>query len=944
MSTGVVGRDAELAALRGFLASIPRGAVALVLDGDAGVGKTTLLEACLTEAGDAGFRVLAARPAESETALSFSGIGDLLDSVLDAALAPLPAAQRRALSRALVLGDDEGPAPDPHAIGLALLSSLRALADVEPVVVAVDDVQWLDPASSAGLAYAARRLRSERVGVLLSRRSGLESAVVGEIRRALPARGLTTLEVGPLDASALHHVLHSHLGVVLPKPRLEEIREASGGNPFYSLEIVRMLQRRGVPADAGQPLPVPESLHELVHGRLLALPPESRDYLLAAAAQAQPTVPLAEAVSGVDRDAGLRPALAARVVEVASGRIRFTHPLLAAGAYEIADRERRTEVHARLAELLEDPEARAWQLAASTDSPDEEVAAALQEAARHARSRGALRPAALMLDRASELTPSSRPEDALRRAVDAAWLHLESGDSHRAEARLREAMIPLGPGPQRARALVVLARIRLYEAPVEAAELFAQVLDEADERDGRTLALAHEGVTACCLWRFERFDAAIEHSKLALALADETGDAALVADVLMTRLSAEALLGRSTAAATAMRAEALQSSAAERRVLDQPIASLAEYWTWIDAHDRARETLVDLIRRAHDIGDENAPPWLLFLLGHVERLLGRLDTALEHAREGREASQQSGQQLLARLNIALEALIQADSGRSEHVRDAAGRALERAPDNYARVMAMEALGHLALALGTPMDAVSYLEPCVAFARREAIAEPGATRFAVDLVEALTAVGRRDEAAEVLAWYEDGAHRLDRASARANCLRCRGLLAAEAGNLDVALASYEAALSWHARAEIPLDRGRTLLALGVTQRRARRRRDARATLEAALAVFERIGAALWAKRARAELLRISGRAPTAGALTPSEERVALLVAEGKTNREVAAALFLSDRTVEGHLSRIFGKLGVRHRGELARALVERQSQGIDGSNTGDSPISADRIPP
>jgi DNA-binding CsgD family transcriptional regulator len=943
MSSGVVGRDGELAVLRGFLTSIRGGAAALVLEGDAGVGKTTLWEAGLAEAGGRGYRVLAARPAESETALSFSGIGDLLDPVLDAALTPLPAAQRRALSRALVLTDDEGPPPDPHAIGLALLSSLRALADEESVVVAVDDVQWLDPASSAGLAYAARRLRAERVGVLLSRRSGLESAILGELWRALPAHQLTTVEVGPLDASDLHHVLQSHLGVVLPKPRLEEVRQASDGNPFYALEIVRMLQRRGVPVDAGQPLPVPASLHDLVHGRLLALSPVSRDYLLAAAAQAQPTVSLAEVVSGVDREKGLGPALAARVVEVEAGRIRFTHPLLAAGAYEIADPGRRTEVHARLAELLDDPEARAWHLAASVESTDESVAEALELAARHARGRGALRSAALALERSSEVTPSDRADDALRRAVAAASAHFESGDSRRAEAQLRETIAPLPAGVQRARATVVLARIRLYEAPDEAAELFAQVIEEADD-DRPTLAVAHEGAAACSLWLFERFDEGLRHSEVAWALAGEIGDDALSADVLMTRLSGEAVLGRATAKATAERAEALQESAADRRVLDQPLVSVAEYWRWVDSHERSRTVLLELVRSAHDRGDENAPPFLLFLLGDVERLMGSLVTALGHARVGRETAEQSGQPLLARLNLALGALVQAELGELDAARYAADRALEQATDHYPRLFASEALGHLALALKRPAEAVAHLESCVAFARREAIAEPGATRFAVDLIEALVELGRADDAREVLAWYEGNARRLGRDSALANCLRCRGLIAAQAGDVEAAVRSAQEALLWHDRVEIPLDRGRTLLALGGAQRRANHRREARTTLEQALAVFERIGAALWAQRARAELLRISGRAPTQGALTPSEERVALLVAEGKTNREVAAALFVSDRTVEGHLSRIFGKLGVRHRGELAQALAARQSQGIEGSNTGDSPVSADRITP
>ena len=943
MSSGVVGREAELASLRDFVSSIPSGAVVVALEGDAGVGKTTLWEAGLEEAGDRGFRVLAARPAESETALSFSGIGDLLGPVLDEALAPLPAAQNRALSRALVLGDDEGPPPDPHAIGLALLSSIRALADAHPVVVAVDDVQWLDPASASGLVYAGRRLRSERVGVLLSRRSGLDSLLLSELRRALPRDRVMEVDVGPLDAGALHRVVQSHLGLVLPRPVLDEVRDASGGNPFYALEIVRTLQRSGVSVDGAQPLRIPESLHDLVHGRLLALPPQCREFLLAAAAHAHPTIDVTEAASGIDREAGLRPALEARIVDLDQSRIRFTHPLLAAGAYETDDPARRAEIHARLAELLDDPEARAWQLAASIGSPDETVAVTLEEAADHARGRGAPRSAAQMLDRAAELTPPELPDDALRRAVGAAYLHFESGDSRRAETQLRDLIAPLSPGPQRARATVILARIRLYEAPDEAAELFAQVVAEA-EGDRETLAVAHEGFAACSFWMFERLEEGLRHSEVALALALEIGDEALVADVLITLLSAETLLGRPSAKTTAGRAAALQDSAADRRILDQPLVSLAEYWKWVDSHERGRAVLVDLMRHAHDLGDENAPPWLLFLLGDVERLLGNLEAALDCARAGKEAADQSGQTLFARHNLALEALVQAQLGRPKQTRDAAHGVLEATAENYVRLVAGEALGHLALVLAAPEEVVAQLEPSLVFVRREAIAEPGACRFAIDLIEALVELGRRDDAMEILEWYEGNARRLERASALANCLRGRGLLLARAGDLEAALAHFEDALSWHGQVEIPLDHGRTLLALGIAQRRAKRRREARATLEKALALFERIGAALWAERARGELRRISGRAATTGALTPAEERVAALVAGGKTNREVAAALFVSDRTVEGHLSRIFGKLGVKHRTELARALESRQSQGITGSNTGDSPISAEPTTP
>ena len=946
MPGDVVGRDAELAALRDFVESSSDGASALVLQGEAGVGKTTLWKAGVAEAEDRGLRVLRAQPAESETALSFSGIGDLLDPVLAEALAPLPAGQRRALSRALVLDDDEGPAPDPHAVGVALLNALRALAEERPVVVAVDDVQWLDPASSGALAYAARRLRAEQVGVLLSRRTGLESTLLDELQRSLPTERFSDVGVGALDLGALHHVVQDHLGIPLPRPLLAEVHQASGGNPFYALEIVRTLQRRGVSVEAGQPLPVPDSLHDLVHGRLLALPPESRDFLVAAAAHAHPTIGITEAASGVGRDVGLTPALEARIVELDGDRIRFTHPLLAAGAYETADPLRRTEVHARLAELLEDPEARAWQLAASVEEPDEAVAAALEEAANQARGRGAPRPAALMLDRAWELTPVDRPETALRRAVDAAYLHFESGDSPRAEAQLRDVIAPLAPGRDRATALVRLARVRSYEAQAEAADLFLQAVDEADG-DRVILARAHEGVASCLFRLRERLEDAVEHAEVAVGLALELGDEALAAEALSAQVLPETLLGRTTAAATTQRALAFQETAKELRVLAQPLFNAAVHWWWTDALEKSRHAFAEMLRRSRELGDESSAPYVLVLLGQVESALGDLESALARAAEGQELSEQSGQHTLFAYHLALESLAEAQRGHAERARAAALSALDLAPETGGRpaeLVANGALGHLELALGDPGAAAARLEPSVAYVRREGIAEPAAIRFVVDQIEALIELGRRTEAVELLDWYEGHARRLERASALAACLRCRGLLAAQAGALDESLAAYEEALEWHGRVEIPLDRGRTLLALGVAQRRMKRRREARETLEVALEIFGRIGTELWSAGARSELRRISGRAATPGALTPAEERVAALVAEGKTNRQVAAALFLSERTVEGHLSHVFGKLGVRSRTELARVLASRTTQVVAGSNPGDSPVSGSSSTP
>jgi DNA-binding CsgD family transcriptional regulator len=941
--TEVVGRDVELRSLRDFVERVAGGAVALVLEGEAGMGKTTLWRAGVEAALDAGFCVLRAEPAESETALSFSGLGDLLDSVLHEALAPLPAAQRSALARALVLEEVERPAPpDAHAAGVALLNAFRGLCDARDVLVAVDDVQWLDAASASALAYAARRLRNERIGVLLARRSGLDSPLVDDLGHS---GRIESVHVEALDVASLHQVVQAHLSVALPRPLLAEVHQASGGNPFFALEIVRTLGRSGTSVEAGKPLPVPDSLHDLVHGRIQALPPASRDFLAAAAAHARPTISITEDASGVDRAVGLSPAVEARVVETHGDDIRFTHPLLAAGALETVEPRRRAEIHARLAELLEDPEARAWQLAASVHEPDEAVARVLEDAAGHARVRGAPRPAALLLDRARELTPPEGVDAAFRRSLDAAYLHYESGDSPRADAQLTKLIEGLPAGAQRARALVRLARVRSYGNQQEAAELFAQAIDEAGGAPD-ILAVAHEGLAACLFRLRERLPAAVEHAALAAALARDIHDDALAAEALGTQTLAEGILGMASAADTAARALDLQQAASARRVLGQPLFALAVYRWWVDDLPFALDTLRELIRRSKELGDEGSLPYLLVVLGQWECGLGDYEAAHGRAVEGQELARQSGQRTVLMYCLGLQAVVDAYRGRAESARAAALEALAHVAETGGRpaeLLARSALGHLELALGSPAAALEWVQPMVEHARREGFGEPSATP-AGNQIEALIELGRRDEAVELLDWYEENARRLDRSSAIANCLRYRGLLAAQDGKLEAALGAFEEALEWHAKVLFPLDRARALLALGAVQRRLKRRREARTTLEEALAVFEGIGAALWAERARAELKRISGRAATPGALTPAEERVALLVAEGKTNKEVAAALFLSERTVEGHLSRIFGKLGIRHRTEIASVLAPTQTQGAPSSNTGGSPVSGESPAP
>jgi DNA-binding CsgD family transcriptional regulator len=930
----VIGRDAELEALESFVGGLGAGASAVVLEGDDGIGKTTLWRVCVEQAKAREVRVLAARPAESETALSFAGIRDLLDASRDEALAALPAPQRRALSCALLVDEDDGPPPDAHAIGVALLTALRGLSAVRPLLIAVDDVHWLDAESTAGLVFACRRLGDAPVGLLLARRSGLETGLAAELARALPPDRHRALVLGPLGAEALGEVIRQRLDVALPPPLLAEVHGAAGGNPFFALEIVRTLRRRDTFVEAGRPLPVPDSFLELVHGRLRDLPAESRHYLLGAAAHPYPTVQLVEAATGIDRGSGLEPAIEAGIVGLEGDRIRFTHPLLAAGAYELAEPESRAQLHARLAELSDDAETRGRHLALSVDEPDRAVAAALDSAAEQALARGAPRAAALLLERARELTPADDSTFAGRRALDAAAAHHEAGDTRRARALLEAELERPSAGPARAAVLVELARVRSYDDDLRgAAALYERAAVEA-EPGSAVKASARQGLSATLFGLRERLDEAAELAKQAAEASELHGASHSAAEALGTAALCEAALGRPSAAATAAQAFALQPLCGDRLVVRQPCFAVAIVRFWHGDVLGARRAFEDMTAVAAEMGDESSIPYLRLMLAQIDCALGRFDDAIAEAEAGRTIAEHASL-------LGVRAVAEAHLGRVDDATSSGTRALELAGSTSgvpAWILASSALGHLALAQGDPSAALTRLEPVLDHHRREGIEEPGALPFMPDCIDAFVEAGRLPDAEEGLERYEVVAQRLGRLRALASARRCRGVLAGAAGDLGTAIQELETAAELAAAEEMPYERARALLALGAALRRGKRRREAREMLEQAVAAFEGLGARLWSDRTDAELRRISGRAPTEGALTPAEARIAKLVAEGRTNREVAAALFLSERTVEGHLSRVFGKLGVRSRTELARVLAS-PNQGVALSNPGDSPVSA-----
>ena len=407
----LIGRDDELAAIEEQLEASDSALPILVFRGEAGIGKTALWQATIEQARKRGYRVLTSAPTEAERELSFAALRDLVGGSFDDVADELPAPQRRALAIVLLREEPSGDPPDQGVIAVALLAALRVLATRSPVLLAVDDVQWLDAASSASLAYAIRRLDGPTLVVLSHRTGGGEPEVVLGLDRLSPDR-VRIFRVGALSVGAVSRLLHDRLGVTYPRPTLRRLHEVAGGNPFFALEAAASLGER--PPAPGT-FPVPTTLRELVRARLVALPAPTRRALLVVSALARPTVEIVAAALGADPLPLLEPAFRERVVLADGDQLRFVHPLFGASVHELATSADRREVHRVLAELVADPEERARHLALGTVERDGDVADAVEAGAVAAFGRGAPGAAAELAAQAFRLTPAGQEDDARRR-------------------------------------------------------------------------------------------------------------------------------------------------------------------------------------------------------------------------------------------------------------------------------------------------------------------------------------------------------------------------------------------------------------------------------------------------------------------------------------------------------------------------------------------------
>jgi DNA-binding CsgD family transcriptional regulator len=901
----LVGRDSERHAVDRVVAAarVGDGGV-LALTGEAGVGKTALLDHARTRFD--GFRVVQATGTEQEQGIGFSGLLSLVRPALPL-LPRIPAPQAAALEDALALR--QGSGGDRFAIGAATLSLLSRYAEDGPLAVVVDDLHLLDPPSAEAVVFAARRLAADPVVVLLAARSG----ECDDLLTGLPALRLTGL-----DAEESRRLLRAREVSPLTEDRMARLLEVTGGNPLALLELGRdpdVLDHSGPVA----PPPVPASLVSAYTRRLHRLPASTRAALLVAVV-ADGDLRL---VGAACRRLGLDPSRLAHaedddLVSVSAGRVVFRHPLVRAAVYGDAPSDQRDAAHRVVAGLLPagDTDRRAWHLAAATWAPDAEVARMLVTAAEHAAARSAYAVAASAYERAAGLSPAAGEHaDALTRAAEAAWA---AGLTRRTEDLLGQLDgLPLVSGAA-VRQVQLRASVAARTGSLPRALVMLEEAASGAEVPELRVALLADAVRVM----FYLGDAEAARrlaGRLEVAVRGATAESARA--IGMTAAGMAKVLTGQGGAEEIRAAVPLLARSAELRADPARLAwlMLAPLFLRDSGSGAQLRRLVEEVRSRAGIG---TLPNLLF---HVARdqAGGRAWTRAEaNYAEAIRLARETGQHIELAMSLAGLAWLESRQGRAGECREHAAEArawCEALQVRLGETWVLFALGDLALAEGDAAGAVDHLERLEECLARLGIGDvdlfPGP-----ELVEALLRVGRPARAQRVAADHEERARAKGRPWALARAHRARGLVASEE-QLDV---SFRLALELHEQTPDDFETARTRLAYGARLRRAGHRVDARAELREALELFAGLGATRWAQVAGVELeatgARVPHRAPTGlASLTTQELQVSLLLAEGRTTRETAAALFLSPKTVEYHLRKVYTKLDIRSRAELAAVV-------------------------
>jgi DNA-binding CsgD family transcriptional regulator len=912
MAVGVVGRVSELQAIERLLGALDEGPAALVFEGEPGIGKTTLVLASVEAARTRGVRVLFCTGSSSEARLSYAALADLLREVDEDIVGTLPPPQRDALDAALLRARPGDAAIDPLAVATATLSVVDGLVADRPVLVAIDDLQWLDPPTARVIEFCARRL-SGSVGLLAARRAGAGN---GDGRPPIALREPDRTEVRHLESLTpgdLTQLLRERSPQPVERSALARIREASGGNPFYAIELSRVLPTGAAPAPA---LPLPASLEEVVAANTSGLEPLLDEALLAVASLAAPTRGLLEEALGPGIRTLLEQAEELDLVSVDGDCVRFTHPLLAHGIYARASAPRRRATHRRLAAAVSDPEERARHLAHARVLPD--AIDALDEAARYVRARGAPDAAAELLELALELGGDSEL------LVRAAEHHFDASEPGRAKELAERALEALEDREARAEALLLLGEIGFHAGDyAEGWTLLERAQAEAGSIDRLRVAIAVP--LTHVLFQLGRWDETAETARSALAAARRLDEPGLVAQTLGVTLLAEFNLGHALDEPRLAEALRLEDPKLRTGIAGASLLAFLLY-LWTARFEEAREALDTHCQRVADRGEEPALAWAATVRAQLESWSGNLADARAAANEAAERGLLEMGTTGRALGLWGRSLVDAYTGRADDARRDAEESMalfERTGSRSFPIWPLTTLGFLELSVGDYEAAASRLAPAAANAISAGLREPAADGglFTGDAAEALVAVGRIEEAEPIVSLLEERGAALDRTWAIAVGARCRGLILAAQGEVGAAERALDRALVAHDGLPMPIERARSLLALGRIRRRLRKRRAAKAALDEAVAVFERVGSPRWAERAREEIAAIGLRVGAGDELTPAEARVARLAATGLTNKEVATKLVLSPKTVEAHLGRAYRKLGIRRRAELGARMAQ-----------------------
>jgi DNA-binding CsgD family transcriptional regulator len=899
-----VGRESELGVLREF-ARDDRPLRSLLLSGSPGIGKTTLWEAGVEVARESGLRVLSSRPSGAEAQLSFAALIDLLDGIDIAALPGLPGPQRRALEVALMRVEPglEPPAPDASAVGF--LHALRILAADQPLLLAIDDVQWLDLPSAQVLAFAARRLEDSATAFLLARRPGPSST----LERVLERKALERLAVLPLSLGAIRQILSERLGLSLPRQLLRRVVDATLGNPLFALEVGRTLVEQGLPA-IGEDIPAPDAVEDLLGTRVARLSASLRRLLLAVALDAELRMSqLAEIADLAD----VEEAVEAGLLVVEGERVRASHPLLAAAARQRSRPDGRRELHRELARVAVDEELRARHLALAAKRPDEQLAATVAAAAAAASARGARQEAVELGEHALRLTPHGAAERTDRLLSLAGYLEA-AGEKQRATDLLAPVLDSLPAGPARVKALLTLtAGLIRSDEDIERYYERALVESRSDPVLHATLLLRRaQNMAVHGVARIAEADAWAEEALPLSRRAGPDAERVVLDGLAWTR----ALRGRPIDD-VCERFRAISDAATY--IASSPERVAAQRLAWRGEIGHARAALMHLQSLADERLELVSDVTLRLHLCELELRAGELEAASGLLEEWGDSSERES---ISTQYERCRALLAAARGHPDEAEWWAAKTIagtEATGTRWDLLEAWRARGLAALLANDPAAAAESLRSVWEHTQREGVDDPGVFPVAPELVEALVGLGELDEAHAVTNRLSELAREQEHPWGLATAKRCQALVRLGSERAGEAAVELEEASLAYGDLGLRFDRARTLLLLGRDQRRRKQWAGARNALERATAAFDELGSPGWAEEAHSELARVSGRRRrAAGELTPAEERVVELAVQGLSNKEIAQKLVVAVNTVEVHLSHAYAKLGVRSRSQLAGA--------------------------